>query len=86
MLQKGGDVLPERLPFLAGCFPGFHPPVSHLPVSVMYKEICDYRRLHLSLMDLRLTSDTSKFRLDHTGVLVETFQIPGELECGSGNK
>lgn len=25
MLQKGGDVWPERLPSLAGCFPGFHP-------------------------------------------------------------
>ena len=25
MLQKGGNVLPERLPSLAVCFPGFHP-------------------------------------------------------------
>lgn len=33
-----------------------------------------------------LTSDTSKFRLDYTGALVESFQIPGELECGSGGK
>lgn len=25
MLQKGGDVLPERLPSLVGYLPGFHP-------------------------------------------------------------
>lgn len=25
ILQEGGEVLPERLPFSAGCFPGFHP-------------------------------------------------------------
>lgn len=25
MLQKGGDVLPERLPSSASCSPGFHP-------------------------------------------------------------
>ena len=32
-----------------------------------------------------LPSDTSKFGLNYTGILVETFQIPSQLECGNGN-
>lgn len=33
-----------------------------------------------------LASDTSEFKLNYTGVLVDIFQIPGQLKCGSSNK
>lgn len=52
--SKGWWCVTRKTTLLGRLFARLPPLVSHLPVSVTYKEIYDYRRLHLSLMGLKL--------------------------------